>query len=418
MKKRLPVVLIFSLSLLLALSGCSTAVAGDLMANVQAAEKPATPSEPDLEYVNSVGEFSWTLLQESAKNEGNVLVSPASVYLALAMTLNGSDTTTRTAMLDALAAQNLSLEQVNAASRDWMTLLMNTGGKTRLSIANSIWYRDGFDADADFLRRNADYFAAAARTLDFSDPAAVTTINGWVKNATNGTIDKIVEKIDPAVVMYLINAVYFKAEWQTKFEAANTFDRTFKKTGGDITVKFMNQVGSMAYLSNDDSQGVLLPYSDGRFAFVAILPEEGKTPRDLVTAMDAAALADLLASREDTSVELSLPKFETRYENSLLEELRALGMGEAFEGGTADFSLMNTGRRKDLFISEVRHKTFCRVDEDGTEAAAVTSVEIQETSAPMGDIRLTFDRPFIYGIVDTITGLPLFLGILDDPAAK
>jgi serine protease inhibitor len=404
------------MSLLLALSGCGAAT-GDLMANVHAAEKPAAPSEPDSTIIASIGQFSWKLLQESAKNEGNILVSPASVFIALAMTLNGADTTTRTAMLEALSASGLTVDQINAACRDWMSLLMNTNGKTKLSIANSIWYRDGFDADPAFLQRNADFFSAAAKTLDFSQPGAVSTINGWVKNATNGTIDKIVEQIDPDVVMYLINAVYFKAEWKTKFDKAYTYERIFSQPDGDVKVKFLTQTGPMSYMKNDDSQGVLLPYSDGRYAFVALLPDSGLSPRDLVASMDADALASLLASRQDTSVELSMPKFETRYEDSLVNELTALGMGESFAADVADFSLMNAGRRKDLYISEVKHKTFCRVDEDGTEASAVTSVEIRETSLPVGDVQLIFNRPFIYGIVDTTTGLPLFLGILEDPAA-
>jgi len=413
--RKLMLLVVFPLVLLLALTGCSPAVAGDLMAGVQAAGKPSVPKEPDGIFVDSVRDYSWNLLRESALNMGNVLVSPASVYLALAMTLNGSDSTTRSAMLEALSAKGLNLDQLNSAGRDWMTLLMNTGGKTRLSIANSIWFRDGFDADPAFLQRNADYFSAAARTLDFSDPAAVGVINGWVNNATNNTIDKIIEQIDPDVVMYLINAVYFNAEWQTKFDALNTYERTFRSPFGDSNVKFMHDTRTMTYLDDGSTTGVQLPYSDGRFAFVALLPEDGTSARDLVAAMDGKTLGTLLATRQEASVELALPKFEIRYEDSLVDEMTTLGMGEAFVGGQADFSLMNAGRRKDLYISEIRHKTFIRVDEDGTEAAAVTSVEVRVTSAPMGEISLTFDRPFIYGIVDTATGLPLFLGILEDP---
>lgn len=410
--------LILPLVFMMALTGCSPAANGDLMANVRAARQPDSPAEPDMKFVGSVGDFSWKLLQESARQEGNILVSPASVYLALAMTLNGSDTTTRQAMITALSAGDLSLELINEASRDWMALLMNTGGKTRLSVANSIWFRDGFDADPAFLQRNADYFSAAARTLDFDDPAAAGIINGWVSQATQGIIDKIVEQIDRDVVMYLINAVYFKAEWQHKFDPANTHEGFFHGPDGDTTVKFMSDIRSMKYLSDSRTSGVLLPYSDGRFALIVLLPESGVTPRELVSQMNADDLAALMASQQAAGVELLLPKFETRYEDSLIGEMAKLGMGEAFEGGQADFSLMNAGRRKDLYISEIRHKTFCRVDEDGTEAAAVTSVETRVTSVPIGDIRLSFDRPFVYGIIDTVTGLPLFLGILEDPAGE
>ena len=408
-------ILALALCAIIALTGCGTIAAGDLMANVKAGEKPSVPSEPDEEFVRSVGDFSWKILQQATAEEGNILVSPASIYLALAMTLNGADSTTRQAMLEALSSSGLTVDQINAASRDWMSLLLDTGGKTKLSIANSIWYRDGFSADTDFLQRNADYFSAAARTLDFANPSSIDTINGWVNNATNGTIDKIIEEISPDVVMYLINAVYFKAEWQSKFETINTYEKAFQTAAGEVKTEFMNQIGGMSYMKNEDAQGVLLPYSDGRFAFIAVLPDEGTNPRQLTADEDAAWLSELVKNRSQASVELSLPKFETRFETSLVDALTNLGMGEAFSGGIADFSLMTSERRKNLYISEVKHKTFCRVDEDGTEAAAVTSVEIRETSMPMSDIRLSFDRPFLYGIVDTVTGLPLFLGIMENP---
>ncbi|HAL73877.1 MAG TPA: serine proteinase inhibitor [Clostridiales bacterium] len=403
-----------ALVFVMVLTGCAPAVAGDLMANVKAAEKPSSPAEPDQAYIDSVSDFSFNLLRESLANKGNLLVSPASVYLALAMTLNGSDTTTRAAMLAALSASGLDLDQMNSVGRDWMTLLMNTDGKTKLSIANSIWFREGFDADPAFLQRNADYYSAAARALNFADPGAVGIINGWVKTATNGTIDKIVERIDSDVVMYLINAIYFKAEWQQKFIFANTRERAFQAPDGEEIVKFMHDTRSMTYLDDGSTTGVLLPYSDGRYAFVALLPDEGTDARTLAADMKSAMWSNLLSSRREVSVELALPKFEVRYEDSLVGEMTALGMGEAFEGGKADFSLINAGRRKDLYISEIKHKTFIRVDEEGTEAAAVTSVEIRETSAPMRDVQLTFDRPFIYALVDTVTGLPLFIGILEE----
>lgn len=421
--KKLSLVITLLLCLLVLVSSCSAPIAadlplsGDLMANIRAVEKPAAPAEPDSTYVNSIGTFSWKLFQESVKKDGNVLISPTSVYLALGMVLNGADTTTRTAMLNALSAQNLTVDQINSASRDWMTLLMDTGDKTKLSIVNSIWLRDGFDADQKFLQQNADYYSAAARTLDFAKPEAISTINEWVKNATNNKIDKIIDEIRPDVIMYLINAVHFKAEWQNQFEPLVTADGQFSTPGGEKTVQYMHQLTVMDYLNSEDGAGVLMPYSDGRFAFAAFLPAENKS-RDAVNAMDAAAFAKLLASRQSLSVQLSLPKFETSFEASLVDALSNMAMGEAFDPAAADLSLMNSGRRKDLYIGDVKHKTYCRIDEAGTEAAAVTSVEIRETSMPESDIELDFNRPFIYGIIDTVTGLPLFLGIMDDPTAE
>jgi serine protease inhibitor len=414
MKKTLLAMTALMMVLLLSLSGCAAA-SNDLMAAVHAAEKPANPSEPDQAFVVSVSDFSWNLFRESVKNPGNVLISPASVYIALAMALNGSDTGTRTAMLAALSASGLSLDELNETCRDWMALLMNVGHETKLSIANSIWYRQGFEPDQSFLQRNADFFSAAARALDFNQESALETINGWVKSKTQGKIDKIVDKIDPAVVMYLINAVYFKAEWQTKF-TDKSIARAFTTPSGSSQATYMHRLGSMDYFKGAGARGISLPYKDGRFAFVAILPDEGTTPQDLLASWSSSQIAQLMAGRIATSVDLRLPKFETRFEDSLKDELAALGMGAAFDPDLADFSLMNKSHEKNLYISEVKHKTYCRVDEEGTEAAAVTSVEVSLTSMPVSDCQLYFDRPFIYGIIDTTTGLPLFLGIMENPA--
>ncbi len=417
MKKR--ILLLFSLLLAAAfvLSSCAQP-ATNLMAGVHAAEWPASPAEPDSKFTGAVSDFSWRLFQESTKNSGNVLISPASVYFALAMTLNGADQDTRTAMLKALSANGLTVDELNKSCRDWATLLMNTNKTTKLSIANSIWYRDGFAADKDFLQRNADFYAAAAKTLDFDQEDSVKTINAWVKDATKGTIDKILDKINPEVMMYLINAVYFKADWQTQFDAAKTAAGKFAAPAGEVDVKYLSRTDSMDYLQADDGEGILLPYKDGRYAFMAILPNEGTAPRDLVLELTAEKAAAMLQGRKTQSVDLRLPKFETRYEDSLLDELKTLGMEVAFDPDQADFSLMNAAHAKNLYISEVKHKTFCRVDELGTEAAAVTSVEVKLTSMPASDHQLNFNRPFIYGIVDTTTGAPLFLGIMENPAAQ
>ncbi len=402
-------------SLALLFSGCAVP-ATDLMAGVEAAERPASPPVPATLFTGAVDSFSWTLLLESAKNPGNVLISPASVYLALAMTLNGADSTTRAAMLDALfVPSSLDIKTLNAGCRDWMTLMVKSNQKIDMSIANSIWYRTGFSADQTFLQTNADYFSAGAKILDFSKAQAVQTINDWVKKQTRGTIEKILEQINPAVVMYLINTIYFKADWQTQFEAKYTLDSIFIAPAGDVSAKFMHRTGEMSYLDDNGITGVLLPYADPQYSFFAVLPPEGQTPKQLVAANDGSLLTSLLKQTKKANVELILPRFETKYEDSLINELEKMGMGVAFDSGQADFSLMNTERAKDLFISEVKHKTYCKINEVGTEAAAATVVEISKSSLPIGDYKLEFNRPFLFGILDTLTGLPIFIGILESP---
>ena len=391
----------------------------NLMSAVKGAQRPAVPEMPDAKYRQALNRFSAELMQAVSGNKGNLMVSPASVYLALAMTMNGAEGETREAMLQALADKGLSLEQVNRYSRDLMTLLTRTGPKTSLTIANSIWFDQFFTPYKPFLQDNADFFGADARKLDFKDKATIDTINRWVEAATNGTIDSILDQIHPDAVLYLINAIYFKSDWQVPFEKIDTVNRLFRAPAGDIETPFMHRVGTMSVLDAPHATGVMLPYDDGRFGYFALMPDEGLTPRAWLEKQDKSALfSDInrwIEQRSNEAVSLAMPKFESTFEDSLNDELVDIGLGIAFDPGQADFSRMNESHEKNLFIGEVRHKTFIRVDEKGTEAAAVTSVEMRMTSMPSVDKVLTFDRPFLYGIMDLQTGMPLFVGILESP---
>jgi len=414
--------ILIALATALILTGCTAypnsknMVSQDLMSLVKETSWPAPGDTIDSKFQKALLEFSWNIFQEVSQNEGNVLISPASIYLALGMAYNGADTETKEAMAEALKAAGISEEEFNAACRDYISILNAAGEKTELAVANSIWYRQGFNPDKDFLQKNADYFKTAAQSLDFDNPKSVDIINNWVKDQTKGTIDKIVNDIKKDVVMYLINAVYFKSEWQVPFDASNTRELQFQSTDGPVTAKFMNRVGQMEYIDKDGIKGVMLPYDDGRFSFFALLPEEGKDVRTFIKEINGEEISDYLQGIQEGNIGISLPKFETRFENSLKDELTNQGMGVAFDPSNADFSRMNAEHQKNLYISEIMHKTYCRVDEKGTEASAVTSVEFTVTSAPIEpDMHIVFDRPFVYGIVDTVTGAPLFLGIMENP---
>lgn len=415
-------IIIVVLSVVLLFSGCSTSTdigntsKGNLMSQIKGASWPKSPNKVDSKFQQSLFDFSWKLFQESSQNEGNVLISPASVYLALGMAYTGADAGTSQAIAEALRATGLSKKNFNTACRNYISILSTLGGRTELSIANSIWYREGFTPDKDFLQKNADFFAATAEALDFDKPEALKAINGWVKKETNNTIDKIIDSIDRDVVMYLINAVYFKSDWQEPFIASNTGESQFQSTKGPVTAKFMNRTGKMDYISKDGVQGVMLPYDDGRFSFFALLPKDGTEVREFISELDDEAISSYLQSITEAPIILSLPKFEVQYEDSLNDEMTHLGMGVAFDRFNADFSQMNAQHLKNLFISEIRHKTFCRVDEMGTEASAVTSIAMTETGGWIEpNTPISFDRPFVYGIVDTVTGAPLFLGLMENP---
>lgn len=403
-------------SVLLITAACAAPAAHDLMAQVQAGERPLNPEPPPQPYRDAIADFSLKLLSETLDLPGNVLVSPASVYFALAMTLNGASGETLEAMKAALSSAGLDEAQINQASRDWITLLEDTGDKTELFIANSIWLREGYPVAPVFLQRNADFFRASATSLDFSLPAAPDTINDWVSKATRAKITKIVEQIEPDVMMYLINAIYFKSDWQNPFEAAKTHDGTFQAPDGPVEAAFMNRLGQMDLIEAEGVKGVWLPYKDPSYAFFAILPESENDARGWAAGLDGKTLAAWLNSRQEALVDVSLPKFELEYEISLVDALSRLGMTVAFTGD-ADFSRMRQDGNTDLMISEVKHKTYFRVDEKGSEAAAVTSVEMQLTSMPVSDEILRFDRPFLFGIADARSGLPIFIGLMENPEA-
>jgi serine protease inhibitor len=404
--------------LLAACSGLAVRPA-DLAAGVKAAEWPKEAAAPDPAMTGTINRFSAELWQACAKNEGNILISPVSVFLALAMTANGADGDTRAELLRVLAGEGSTLDQVNQAGRSLLINLASTDQQVDVTIANSIWFRNEYVPFQPFLQANEDYFRAFARRLDFTSSSAADEINRWVNEATHGMIAKIVGRISPEDMMYLINAVYFKAAWELPFETDATQRGIFRAPAGDLVADFMCREYGMNELILDQAKGVALPYVNDQFVYFALLPDEGMTPRQWLAAQDPAELftklAGLIEKPNILNVGLFLPKYESSFENDLKDELGALGIQDAFAAGQADFSLMSEDHREDLFISGVGHKARIRVSEEGTEAAAVTGITIAAAAYPEGDV-LRFDRPFIYGILDTKTGTPLFVGILDDPS--
>jgi len=345
-----------------------TSPANDLMKGY-GSKVDALSLEPlDENLKESILNFSWNMFKENSQNTGNLMISPISIYTALAMALNGADGDTKAAMSEALSAKGITEEDLNAGMKSWIRSLTNEDKIVKLDIANSIWYRNGFEADETFLQKNADYYSSSIKSLDFSKKDSVNTINDWVKDSTNGTIDKIIDNINDDVMMYLINAIYFKGDWKDQFKANNTYKQPFNVPTGAVDTEFMHRSGNVDCLNGDGVTGVVLPYLDEQFAFVALLPEEGKTPRELIDNFSAMKLIKLLKNKKETNIDLSLPKFESRYEDSLNDELSKLGMDIAFDLNAADFSLMSKSHKKELFISNVKHKTFIRVDEKGTEA--------------------------------------------------
>ena len=417
MNRRISLPLAFLAGLMLITASCGAQAGDNLMSDIKPLKLNTQPNKDNKALTDSLSRFSLKLLQKTSeeKQAGNVLLSPLSAYFALSMTLNGADGNTAAEMKKALDMGDLDMTALNGGVLGWMKALSEPDAKAKWSIANSIWYNKGFTVDKGFLQTNADFYLADARMLDFSSASAPGTINGWVKEKTGGKIEDIVTTIKPDVVMYLINAVWFKADWKTPFKPSGTQPGAFHAPGADTQVKYLSRTGVTTTLKGSKAEGILLPYEDERFAFVALLPADNLSPRELIKGMTPSDLSAMLKSGTESQITLRMPKFETRFEADLVETLKQMGMKEAFIPNVADFSLMNSDRSKNLYISGIKQKTYCRVDEEGTEASASTAVEMTTTAMPLVERELVFDRPFLYGIIDVQTGIPMFLGLMEDP---
>ena len=364
---------------------------------------------------NAFGFDLFQQLQRQAAHK-NVFFSPLSVVTALAMTYNGAAGETKQAMARALKIEGMNHAELNRASADLLNALKSSDPKIELAIANSLWVRQGPRFNEDFLARNRQFFGAEISTLDFGKPQSVATINHWVDANTKGKIHEIIDRIDAQQVMFLINAVYFKGQWQKRFEKTLTQDQPFHLPGGrQKQAPMMAQSGTYRYYHGDNFQAVSLPYGKGGVSLCLFLPDQESSLDDFLKNFSYQKWEQWVSSFRDTPGDVKLPRFKMDYEKTLNDDLKALGMGVAFTP-RADFSGMRAER--DLFISEVKHKAVVEVNEEGTEAAAATSVGISKTSAirpPQQRFTFIADRPFLMAIRDSQTGAILFMGVVMEP---
>lgn len=363
--------------------------------------------------------FNETLRQDPAA--GNKLVSPLSVYMALAMLYNGADGETRQALSAALRARNLDIKTLNETMWALQNQLKNADARVTLDIANSIWYRsNSFQPLPDFLSAIRRSYEGTVQSLDFSNPASVKTINNWVSEKTQGKIPVIIDRLAAEDMMYLINAVYFKGKWQHPFKKDQTAHDIFHLADGSRkTVPFMHQELTARWYKDESFTLLELPYGEGkRFSMYIMLPAQNTTSLNaFATTMDTKRLQEAVSNSRSSKVQLIMPKWEHAYEiKNMQPELSAMGMGIAFTQ-QADFSKMYRSQDARMQITQAIHKTYIKVDEEGTEAAAVTGIGVGVTSVIIPEtIRL--DRPFMYAITEKETNTILFLGALYDPSSK
>ncbi len=409
MKKLICILLAATLAL--GLFGCATAAqARELTGNL-------TPQDPQGKQADDAFRANQTALAldlfraVSQQSHGeNVLISPLSIQLALAMTANGADGQTLQQMQTLLGGQ-IPLEELNAYLTHY-TAHLPSGEHAQLSMANSIWYRGGdapLEVKTPFLQTCLDYYRSEIYQAPF-DNATVEAINGWVKKNTQGMIQKLVDRLAPSTQMVLINALAFDARWQSVYTPADVISAPFyPQAGAAQEASFLSGM-EYCYLRLPNATGFVKDYAGGTYRFAALLPQEGMDIEEFIAQLDPQALSQALENPTEVPVQTWLPKFTCEFGLELNDVLAGLGMDTAFDG-RANFSRMADAG---LYISSVIHKTYIQVDENGTKAAAVTGVFMNETAAMLPDkcevVRL--DRPFVYLILDGEQNLPLFVGVI------
>jgi serpin B len=376
---------------------------------VEQTEKPWTEED----FSQTVQTFADALFSVETGREENRMLCPPSALLALSMAANGATGKTKAEMVSVLTDGRLSLDQLNEAGTWYLDNLPRS-----VRIADSLWVNDRYRLASMFQTSMEQSYQARITNLDFSKPENSKTINSWVKEASGGAIDAVIDAVRPEMVLFLVNVFSFKDDWLSPFDARSTKQGVFHTPYADTHTSFLNKDAYIQYTRLDDASLVVLPYKDDRIVMALLLVDETQTLNQWLEKHPSASTVMLqtLSSTKRTHLSLSIPTFASRYETSLVKDLGRLGMIRCFSSEAADFSRMLADQDQQVFIDEVLHKTYIKVDEAGTEAAAVTVVGMRATSiAEPPSLALVFDRPFLFVLFDTKQSIPLFIGALYNP---
>tara|TARA_B100000809_G_scaffold77865_2_gene75711 strand:+ start:231 stop:1433 length:1203 start_codon:yes stop_codon:yes gene_type:complete len=392
--------LLYTFTLLILLASCSETNQEEL--NIK---KRATHSK----VINANNDFAFSFFREiaSEEKESNYMVSPISLSLAMGMLFNGAKGATTEAMSAGLGYANFSTKNLSEINKNIIDNLTSD----HLKIANSNWIKQGFDVKKDFIDLNKEYYYAEVKTEDFNNPNTVDKINKWTSDQTNQKIKTIIDEISSDAVLFLINAIYFNAEWKLEFEEKNTNQQLFyPESGNSERIDMMHlQTDKLFYQKNDLFSSVILPYKNDKYSMTILLPNEDKSTNDIVEKLNSNTWENWQNNYKTSDVSLSLPKFKFEYKNTLNDELTNLGFGNLFDN--PDLSGISDAR---LEVSKVLQKTFIDVNEKGTEAAAVTVIGIEVTSLPQ-IFEINCNKPFLFLITEKITGSICFIGKVGRP---
>ena len=382
-------------------------MAEDLMATVVA--NPVSPQDNVDAHNYAAADFAIRLFKVANEEGKSTLVSPVSVLYALAMAANGAKGETRAQMEETLG---MSVEELNLYLYTYMQNLPQ-GEKYKLNIANSVWFTSDqrFTVNQSFLQTNADYYGADVYKAPF-DEQTLADINSWVNYQTDGLIPSALDEIPEEALMYIINAILFDAEWESPYNEYSVYDGKFtKEDGRELDMEMMRSEESR-YLEDESSTGFIKYYDGRKYAFAAILPNEGISVSEYLATLDGERLSALLSGSRGEVVYATMPKFESGSDFEMAEILMKMGIVDAFSSAKADFSGLGESSAGNICISRVIHKTFIEVGEKGTRAGAVTIIEATDECAPMDPKTVKLDRPFIYMLIDCENNIPLFIGTM------
>ncbi|WP_166962580.1 serpin family protein [Yeosuana marina] len=363
--------------------------------------------------VSANNDFAFSLYKEIAQTEteNNFMISPVSASLALGMVYNGTDGETKQAFASMFNYGNTTIEETNLVNQNIIENLTRTASRTTFDIANSLWIKNTFPVKESFLTTNKSYYFAEVQNKDFNDPQTLKTINNWVSNKTNGKIPSILDNISADAVLYAINAIYFKSDWEFRFKTENTKLLSFHLANGNVKqVEMMSMQQDLKYMANDIFSSVELPYKNNKYSMTLILPNTNKTFDDVMPIMNSENWLDWQNNFTVQDIKITLPKFKFSSKKEFNDALANLGLGIAFSNNANFSNLSNT----DTKISFVLQKTFIDVNEKGTEAAAVTAVGIVTTS--IGESKqFLLNKPFLFVITEKETGSICFMGKVGNP---
>ncbi|MDN3670047.1 serpin family protein [Echinicola jeungdonensis] len=386
---------------------------GEITPNLRALE------ETEKKLVNAGTAFSVRLFQQLSKEEGNLFFSPFSIHQALSMAMNGNKEELLEEYLETLHFDNISLEDANLANQGLTKFLKDVDPNVKINIANSIWYQEGLDLKSQFQETLQMQYLATISSLDMQSPGSKEIINQWVDDQTEGLIQDLIDQVDPAAVMYLINAIYYYGDWKYQFDPQNTTEQPFHISSSQTTPVEMMRLEEATTLKTYQANGfkyLEIPYSTGQYIMGVLLPDAF----NLEEAKSNFNLNNLHAWREEAkegNIKLEMPKFKMKIKiQNLKEDLIEMGLSTPFQQDPRNFTEIFETPTEPLKISRVIHEALIEVDEKGTEAAAATAVEVVVTSVPAEPPVIRLDRPFVFFIQEKHSGTILFMGVLKDPS--